>query len=260
MTTSWLFPPRTQEAPFDEKWSFVFKKEKHTAPEEVEHGDQWDHVAFDPEHRLVVSAVVGKRTEEHTRLLVEDFYERTEGRPMNLMTSDEHAPYASAILEVYGVQVVPPRTGKPGRPAGPRTVPPEELQYATVHKTRENNRVARVEARVVYGTEEGVRQALAESSVSPSVNTSFVERHNGTDRHRNARKGRKTYRFSNDWGVHAAMTSLSYFSYNFCWPVRTLRQRARSRRWQERTPAMAACLADHVWSYKEWFTYPAVQR
>jgi hypothetical protein len=75
---------------------------------------------------------------------------------------------------------------------GPRTVAPEGLQYATVHKTRENNRVVQVEARVVYGTAEGVRRALERSSASPSVNTSFVERHNGTDRRRNARKGRKT--------------------------------------------------------------------
>ena len=263
MTSWWLFPPQTREVQFDEKWSFVLKKEKHVDPDDpaaAEQGEQWDHVAFDPEHRLVVSVVVGKRTEEHTRLLVEDFFARTQGRPMNLMTSDEHAPYATAILAVYGEQVVPPRTGQPGRPAGPHTVPPEDLHYATVHKTRENSRVVAVEARVVYGTEAGVQQALERSAVSPSVNTSFVERHNGTDRHRNARKGRKTYRFSKVWEVHEAMTYLSYCSYNFCWPVRTLRQRGEQQRWQERTPAMAAGLADHVWSYKEWFTSPAVQR
>jgi IS1 family transposase len=209
---------------FDEKWSFVTKKEKHTDPDDPaapEQGDQWDHVAFDPEHRLVVSVVVGKRTEERTRLLVGGFYERTEGRPMSLMTSDEHAPYAAVIPEVYGEGVVPPRTGKPGRPAGPRTVPPEDLQYATVHKTRENNCVVQVEARVVYGTEAGVARALEQSPVSPSVNTSFVERHNGTDRHRNARKVRKTYRFSKDWGVHAAMTALSYTAAPRVFPIKT---------------------------------------
>jgi hypothetical protein len=40
-------------------------------------------------------------------------------------------------------------------PVGPRTVAPKTLHYATVHKTRANNRVVPVEARVVYGTEEG---------------------------------------------------------------------------------------------------------
>ena len=103
---------------FDEKWSFVGKKEKHCDPEnpaDVERGDQWDHVAFDPEHRLVVSVVVGKRTQEHAQLLVEEFRARTGGRVPDLMTSDEHAAYPGAIVAVYGEQVVPPRTGKPGQ-------------------------------------------------------------------------------------------------------------------------------------------------
>src|SRR4029077_1409243 len=50
-TRSWLFPPQTREAQFDEKWSFVGKKEKHCDPEEPQdahQGDNWDHVAFDP--------------------------------------------------------------------------------------------------------------------------------------------------------------------------------------------------------------------
>ena len=60
------------------------------------------------------------------------------------------------------------------------------------------------------------------SRVSRAINTAFVERQNGTDRHRNARKARKTYRFSKDWRYHEAVTYLTLYSYNFCWPVRTL--------------------------------------
>ena len=217
-------------------------------------------MAFDPTHRLVVSVVVGKRTEAHTRLLVEDFHRRTGGRVMDLMTSDELPAYAAVIREVYGSVVVPPRTGKPGRPAGPRVDLPEPLQYATVHKTREANRVVAVDTRVIYGTALGVQAALERSATATSVNTAYIERHNGTDRHRNARKARKTYRFSKAWAAHEAMTHLSYYSYNFCWPVRTLRHRDEQGRWRPRTPAMAAGLADHVWSYEDWFTQPAVQR
>ena len=91
------------------------------------------------------------------------------------------------------------------------------------------------------------------------MTTSFVERQNGTDRGRNARKARKTYRFSKDWQVHEAMTYLTLYSDNFCWCVRTLRVKNERERWQERTPAMAAGLTDHVWTWKEWFTRPAVQ-
>ena len=58
------FSPRTREVQFDEKWSFVFKKQEHcdpTDPADANRGDCWDHVAFDPEHRLVVSVVPGAR-------------------------------------------------------------------------------------------------------------------------------------------------------------------------------------------------------
>ena len=115
---------------FDEQWSFVAKKEKNCDRSDADddfQGDCWDHIAFDPEHRLVVSMVTGKRTEELTMVLVEDFFERTGGRYMTLITSDEYPAYASAIQEVYGDEVVPERTGKPGRPAKPYKEVPKEL-------------------------------------------------------------------------------------------------------------------------------------
>ena len=92
MTSGSPFPPRTREAQFDEKWAFVAKKEKHcdrTDPADDHKGDYWDHVAFDPEHRLVVSVVPGARTIENTEAVVEDFKRRTGGRMMNLITSGE---------------------------------------------------------------------------------------------------------------------------------------------------------------------------
>ncbi len=78
---------------------------------------------------------------------------------------------------------------------------------------------------VVLGTWAAVAGALERSSASRSINTSFLERHHLTDRHHNARKSRKTYRFSKDWRMHEAMTYFTKYSYNFCWPVRTLRER-----------------------------------
>jgi len=87
----------------------VGKKEKHCDPDnpdDAKRGDNWDHVALDPEHRLVVSVVPGKRTAENVETLVQDFKERTEGRPMNLITSDEYKPYRGAILKAYGEKAV----------------------------------------------------------------------------------------------------------------------------------------------------------
>jgi IS1 family transposase len=230
---------------FDEKWAFVATKQKHTDPTDPANaraGDCWDHVAFDPEHRLVVSVVVGKRTEANVRQVVHEFYERTDGRPINLMTSDEYPAYQAAIAERY---------------AQPEGELPEWLAYATVHKTRVKNRVVKVEARVVFGTLLSVAAALLWSLVSWCVNTVFVERHHGTDRQRNARKTRKSYRFSKDWGVHEAMTYFTLYSYNFCWAIRTLREPVGAKRYRQRAPAMAAGLADHVWSLEEWLLFPS---
>ncbi len=216
-------------------------------------------MALDPESRLVVSLVVGKRTEDATHELVRDFHQRTGGRVMRLMTSDEYPVYATAIRETYGQVVTPPRTGRRGRPRQPYPVMPPEVTYATVHKVRANNRVVEVSTRVVFGTLAAVALALLASAVSRAVNTCFVERHNGTDRNRCSRKVRKSYAFSKDWDTHRAATMFSYFSYNFCWPVETLRQKDADGRWQRRTPAMAAGLTDHVWPLSEWLAYPAVQ-
>lgn len=259
-TNSWLFPPQTREAQFDEKWSFVGKKEKHCDPEnpqDAHQGDNWDHVAFDPEHRLVVRVVPGKRTEEKVHQLVQDFKERTGGRLMNLLTSDEYPAYKTAIFAAYAVTEEPPRTGRPGRPRKPKKVLPTGLKYATVHKERANGRVVKVTTRVVFGTLAAVLAALALSLVSKVVNTGFIERHNGSDRNRNRRKVRKTCCFSKEWEVHEAMTYFTMYSYNFCWPVRTLRVKTGKKQYQQRTPAMAAGLTDRIWTIQEWATYPA---
>ena len=103
-----------------------------------------------------------------------------------------------------------------------------------------------------------VLAALALSLVSTVVNTVFVERHNGSDRNRNRRKVRKTCCYSKDWKVHEAMTYFTMCSYNFCWPVRTLRVKVAKNKYEQRTPAMAAGLTDHIWTIKEWATYPAI--
>ncbi len=260
---SWAFPPCTREVQFDEKWAFVYKKQKNcdpTDPDDDHCGDYWDYVAFDPENKLVLAVVPGARNEENARAIVAEVEQRTACEPPPLMTSDEYASYATAIAETFSEPVPAPARSGPGRP---RIVPErrlrEDIVYATVHKHREDGRVVAVETRQVFGTPEGLEDALAESRASRRVNTSFVERQNGTDRGRNARKARKTYRFSKDWQVHEAMTYLTLYSYNFCWCVRTLRVKDEQDHWRERTPAMAAGLTDHVWTWAEWFHRPAVQ-
>ena len=216
-------------------------------------------MGYDPEHRLVLGVIPGARSVENTEAIVADVRRRTGGRVMNLITSDEYSAYKSAILRFYGVKVRTPRTGKPGRPRKDRLRACRGLKYAVVEKTRAKGRIVKVAFRRVYGTQQAIDQALVASAVSRSINTAFLERQNGTDRHRNARKVRKTYRFSKDWQFHEAATYFTMYSYNFCWAVRTLRLKDEAGKWQDRSPAMAAGLTDHLWSMAEWLAYPAVQ-
>jgi len=241
----------------DEKWSFVFKKEAHCDPHEGERGDNWDHTAVDAEHRLVLAVTPGKRAAAQCRKIVGEVEKRTGGRTDLLVASDEHSPYKTAIEEVYGRQTPRPKRPGPGRPPKPKREMPGDLCYATVRKTRKGGRVVEVVRTVVFGTWALLKSFLARSPVSTTINTAFVERNNATDRGQNGRKVRKTLRFSKDWRTHNAMTYFTAYSYNFCWPVRTLRVRGDDGHWQKRAPAMAAGLADHVWNIEEWALFPA---
>jgi hypothetical protein len=217
-------------------------------------------VAIDPEHRLILCVVPGARDAEGVEEVVGAVKQRTGGRVMDLMTSDDYPAYETAILNAYGQEVTTTPTGRPSRRMVSEKVPPPGLNYATVEKRREKGRVVEVLTRVVFGTLAAIVAALGRSKVSRRINTSFLERQNATDRHRNARKVRKAYTFSKDWRVHEAMTYFTMYSYNFCWPVRTLNERDDIGRLRRRTPAMAAGLADHVWTMREWVTIPCVQR
>jgi IS1 family transposase len=260
-TTNWSsFPPQTKEVQFDEKWDFVRKKEKNrdeNNPADARCGDNWDHVALDAENKLVLEVVNGKRTEDKTRTLVNKTAKRLNFQPPRLITSDEWKAYAKMILEAFGEKRVPKPTGKRGRPRRPHYRPKKGSVYATVHKTREKGRVTKIDYRTVFGTDEQVEAALKASKCSRKVNTSFIERQNGTDRNRCSRKVRKSYCFSKDWDVHRGATCFSMYSDNFCWPVRTLRRPDGQA--GPCSPAMSAGLADHVWSVREWLTFPACQ-
>jgi hypothetical protein len=79
-TSSWLFPPRTREVQLDEKWPYVYKKQGHcdpSNPADDRRGDWWDHVAYDPEPKLVLCVVPGARGAEEAEAVVIDLYCRT---------------------------------------------------------------------------------------------------------------------------------------------------------------------------------------
>ena len=111
---------------------------------------------------------------------------RLDGQPPELFTSDEHAPYETAIGATFS-EAVPQPQGRPGRPRVlPQRRPVPGLRYATVRKQRAKGRVVSVDRRVVVGCLEDVEQVLKDSVCSRTINTSFVERQHATDRGRNA--------------------------------------------------------------------------
>ena len=210
---------------------------------------------MDAQTKLAVSLVIGPRTQANAKALWNDFAQRTDHRVPDLITTDEYRVYAGAILKTYGIPQPVPRTGQPGRPRQPRRVPPRELVYAMVHKLRRKGRVVQVTIRRVFGTAWQLAQALARSTVSAHVNTSFVERFNATVRQHNSRKARKVYTFSKAFAQHRAMSWFATAYYNFCRPHLGLRLREQGC-WRVRTPAMAAGVSDHVWSLRDFMRYP----
>ena len=121
--SSWLFPPETREVQFDEKWSFVAKKQTNCDPDDPadDHcGDYWDFVAYDPEHRLVLAVIPGARTEENAEAIVGEADARLGGAPPELITSDELPAYETAIEATFGEPVPAPRSGSRAGPGSCR--------------------------------------------------------------------------------------------------------------------------------------------
>ncbi|MBV8313426.1 MAG: hypothetical protein JOZ53_00555 [Planctomycetaceae bacterium] len=124
-TSSWLFPPATREVQFDEMWAFVGTKQKNcdpADPDDDHKGDWWDHVAFDPAHKLVLAVVPGARVTESVAEVVTEVKDRLDEQPPALMTSDEYPVSETVIEEVFSQPVVAPQ--EPARP-GRRPLLPE---------------------------------------------------------------------------------------------------------------------------------------
>jgi len=245
------------EVQLDELWSYVGKKQrKRMKPEELrkEFGDCWIWVAFDPETKVVLGYVLGKRTRENALKLLERVRDVLADGSLPLFASDGFPVYEDVIVEVFGVMKRPRRNGRVGRFPKPRRVPGPGLTYVVVDKIRKKSRVIRVERRVAIGKKSDVEEALAESEVSGKINTAFIERQNGKLRADNSRLARRTLGFSKDKKMlkHSLDLTIAYEMY--CRPHGSLRQRdwgCTTRKWKPRTPMMAASITDHVWSVRE---------
>jgi hypothetical protein len=160
--------------------------------------------------------------------------------------SDGWGGIDDAMVEVYGV--VPEYKGV-GRPPT-RKRPQPGWKYLQVVKQRENGRVVGVKLRVIYGDKEEVLALLGKS-------TAYIERTHLTMRLFNGRLTRRTLAFSKLLEMYRASAAWEDLIYNLARPLKTLRVEVfddPNRRWESRSPAMAAGLTDHVWTVKELLT------
>ena len=190
---------------------------------------------------------------DDARQMLQDLTARSRDKP--LFVSDELAHYATVLAEVFHESVPPTPTGKPGRPRNPARVVDADLDYATVHKTREAWRVVQVERRVVYGSELSVQQRLADSP-SQTINTAYVERSNLDWRLWDAHLTRKAPTFARSIRWLRAKFAIVVACYNLIRPHGTL-SRGHDRKFQPKTPAMAAKVTDHPWKLMELLMHPA---
>lgn len=255
------------ECQLDELWSFVHTKEAHLPYAKLyseSYGDAWVWLAFAPVWRLVLAFVVGKRNQTSADLLLDRVKVVTDEH-IPFFTSDQLPAYEDALLHTYGIWIQPERKGSRGRFPHPRLVPPEELRYAQVVKLREAGRVVEVKTKIIFGQPEDIAAQLAHSPVSNALNTSFVERDNLTHRQSNRRLTRKTNGFSKDIAWFEKQLWLSSAYYHLVLPHQSLRRRldkpeptrgtGTPKKWRPMTPAMAAGIADHVWSTAELLSY-----
>ena len=139
----------------------------------------------------------------------------------------------------------------------PTCAPHPALIYGQLIKQKKQGKLRTLSTRVVLGAERLTHLGL-------TVSTALVERLNLTLRQALAPLVRQTYSFCKDRERLRQRVVLFQAFYNVARPHMSLRQQLplpeRKRhdaicpRWRERTPAMAAGLADHVWTFRELLT------
>lgn len=202
---------------------------------------------MDIKTRLRVARGIAKTETEASQQVFQTLKDRghPDGPPPTM--SDGWGGIDNAMLEVYGQ--VPEYSGH-GRPPT-RKHPQPDWQYLQYIKHRdEHGHLLDTELRVIFGKPEEVLALFPKS-------TAYIERTHLTMRLFNGRLVRETLGFSKNLEMYRASAAWEDAVYNWVRPLKTLRialHDVPGRRWQPRTPAMAAGLTDHPWAVKELLT------
>lgn len=213
-----LQPNRVQ---CDEIWSFVHCKQKRVSTAKaapVGAGDCWTWTAIDPDTKLMISYLVGLRTPGDSSAFMLDLA----GRITNLtqLTSDGFATYPDAVYNAFGTHV-------------------DFAQLIKVYRADRPDHARYSPAECV-----GCRKQHVIGCPDPEhISTSIVERSNLTVRMQMRRFTRLTNAHSKKIENHGHAVAMFFQFYNYCREHQSLGRKT--------TPAMAAGLADHVWSLEE---------
>ena len=245
----------------DEMWNFIGRKQAQetdmageSLPDSAD-GRQWVWGSFAPEFRLMITAIVGPRTLDTAKEVVAVTKARVAGIPA--FFSDGFTCSLAALIAAFHVVTTFTRTGKRGRPRKPRCEPHPDLVYGQLVKQKQQGKLLTLSTRVVVGTERLTRLGLR-------LSTAGGERINLTLRQALAPLARKTSSFCKDRERLRQRVVFFQAFYNMASPHMSLQQPlaqpeqtrhgAIRPRWRQQTPAMAAGMTDHVWTFRALLT------
>ena len=160
-----------------------------------------------------------------------------------LVLVDNHLPYPSAPLQVFGEVLHRRGKRRHGRRKGPALRPPAGLLAGVVHKVRDaSGKVVKARGRALFGRLKAIKARVAALGIGTTVNTSHLERPNGTLRCQQARLARRPRCASRDGRRLEWSPWLWRDLYNWVRVHGSL---------EGRTTAMAAGLSERVWSVLE---------
>ncbi len=206
-------------------------------------GPCWRSTLIEPDTRLRLARGLGSNETQASQAAFTQLKGRGHPEAPPALISDGWGGITQAMIAVYGQ--VPPYKGRGRRPEKKRSV--AGWQYLQLIKKRDGRgRFLGTELRVIFGEAEQVLALLG-------CSTAYIERTHLQMRKQNSRLVRRSLCFSKCVTMHRAAACWEDVYYNLCHRVETLRVEINpeagrfERRWQMKTPAMAAGLTEEIW-------------
>lgn len=219
----------------------------------------WEAEVIDPKSKFIISHVQGKRDEELIRSLLTDTAQRVADPHQIALFSDGFVSYKTLFPQLFGRAYQPPRRTHLGRPPKTRYRIPRSAAHVQIVKHRQGQKLQSAEIRYAHGSQKRIDQALTDLGFEVP-NTSIIERYNGTARLMNGTQARKTLAFAKHEDDKRQRGWWALTVYNWARPHRSLRQPLDvplgKKKYEQRSPAMAIGLADHIFSQAEILLTP----